>query len=73
MPLVVARAEGETADHLKKSQMSTIADLVDVVRADTILDIAVACAVRPLESGFKCLHPRADEERGWIVFGDYVG
>jgi len=52
VPLVVATAEAEAADHLKKGQMRAIADLVDVARADTILDIAVACAVRPLKSWF---------------------
>ena len=71
--LVVVGAEAEAADHLEEGQVRAVADLVDVVGADAVLHVAVAGAVRRLESGFEWLHPRADEERGGIVLGDNVG
>ena len=52
MPPVVTTAETETPDHLEESQMGAVTDLVDIVRAHTIVDIAVVCAVRMLKSGF---------------------
>jgi len=53
MPTGVASAEPEAPDHLKKSQMSAVTDLVDIVGADTVLDIAVARGVWLLKLGFK--------------------
>lgn len=73
MLLVFVGAEAEAADHLEEGEMRAVADRVDVAGADAVLQVAVAAAVRRLESGFEWLHPRADEESGWIVLGDYVG
>jgi len=73
VPLVVVCAETEAADHLEEGQVRAVADLVNVVRADAVLDIAVAGAVRRLEPWLEWLHPRADEKRGGVVLGDYVG
>ena len=71
--LVVVGAEAEAADHLEEREMRAIADRVDVAGADAVLHVAVTGAVPRLESGFEWLHPRADEEGGRIVLGDYVG
>ena len=73
LPPIFTTAETETPDHLEESQMGAVTDLVDIVRAHTILDIALACAVRTLKSGFQGLHPRADEERSRVVFRDNLG
>ena len=73
MPFVVACAEAEAADHLEEGQVSPVAHILDVVRPDTILDVAVACAIRLLESGLQGLHARANEEGCWIAVRDDVG
>lgn len=70
--IVAIGSEPKAPNHLEESQMCAVADQVEIVGANAILDISVRRSVWCLEFRFEWLHPRADEERGWVVFGDNV-
>ena len=70
--IVPIGSEPEAPDHLEECEMRAVADQVEIIRANAVLDVAVRRTVWLLEFRFEWLHPRADEERGRIVFGDNV-
>jgi hypothetical protein len=70
---VVIGTEPETSDHLKESQVRAVTNQINVIGANTILDVAKGRAVWILESGFEWLHSRAHKEGGGIVLGNEVG
>jgi hypothetical protein len=62
-PVEVPTSEGEGADHLKAGEVATVANQLEIVRANARLEGSVTPAIRVPKSGFEVLHPAADEQR----------